>query len=61
MKNENRIEEIAQAFINGNISWCKAKLYGNHKLKCDVYNYLLENASKCVAKSYLVELIIKGK
>jgi len=54
-----RINEIAESFINGNISWCKAQLYGKRDAKFAVYERLQDVASKLEADSFY-RLVLKG-
>jgi len=37
-----RVEQIAESFINGNISWCKDKIKNNGKLMLMIREYLNE-------------------
>ena len=39
---KNKVEEIAESFINGNISWVKNKVKNNGKLMLEVREYLNE-------------------
>ena len=41
---QSKAEQIAESFINGNISWCKVQLYGKRKLTCQVIAWLKEYA-----------------
>ena len=37
---KGRVEEIAESFINGNISWCKEQIKNNGKLMLKIREYL---------------------
>jgi len=42
VQNDNKVEEIAESFINGNISWCKDQIKNNGKLMLKIREFLNE-------------------
>lgn len=58
-----KAQEIAESWINGNISWCKQQLYGKKALKFQVYEILQgDMPGKCNddAKNFY-RIILKGE
>ena len=42
MAKQNRVEEIAESFINGNLTWCKKQVKNNGRLMLKIREYLNE-------------------
>lgn len=51
-------EEIAESYVNGNISWVKEQVEGNKQLQRDVFDYILQAYAPEIGNDFIRNIVL---